>query len=251
MPYDAEFMLVAAFVVFLVGLSKSGLATGLSSLAVPLLALFLPPLVAAAILLPLLSVIDAVVIWKYWGKIRKDLVLICLPGGVLGVLVASFTIGSFDPAWIKLIVGLIALWFSGLYYLADWLPRLRFETGAKVTLFLAAISGFSSFFAHSGGPPMRALMLHRGLDKSAYVGTFGTIFAVINGLKVISYTMLGQFSTETLSASLLLSPLVALGILAGLRLHMWINQELFTRFAYAMLLIAGVKLIYDASTTLV
>ncbi len=250
MPYDFGFMLAAAVVVFIVGLSKSGLATGLGSLAVPLLALFLPPMVAAAILLPLLSAIDVVVIWKYWDKIRKDLVLLCIPGGILGILIASFSIGAFDPAWVKLTVAVIALWFAGLYYLGSALPRLEVAMGIKSAMFFATISGFSSFFAHAGGPPMRALFLHKKLDKSAYVGTFGAFFGVINGLKIVSYSLLGQFSPQTLTASLLLSPFVMLGIIAGLRLHTIINQTLFTRMAYAMLTLAGAKLLYDALITL-
>lgn len=250
MPYDFGFMFAAAAVVFIVGLSKSGLATGLGSLAVPLLALFLPPLVAAAILLPLLSAIDVVVIWKYWRKIRKDLVLLCLPGGILGVLIASFSIGAFDPAWVKLTVAVIALWFAGLYYLGGALPNLQVALGIKSAMFFGTVAGFSSFFAHAGGPPMRALLLHKNLDKSAYVGTFGAFFGVINGLKVVSYSLLGQFTTQTLTASLLLAPFVVLGIIAGLRLHAIIDQTLFTRFAYAMLTVAGVKLLYDAMMTL-
>ncbi len=250
MPYGIEFMVVAAAVVFIVGVSKSGLASGVGALAVPLLALFLPPLVAAAILLPLLSCIDVIVIWKYWQNIRRDLVLLCLPGGILGVLVASLSIGAFDPAWVKLIVAVIALWFSGLYYFGHLLPRLQIETGVKSAVIFGSISGFSSFFAHSGGPPMRALLLNRQLDKSAYVGTFGAFFGIINGLKVVSYGLLGQFTAQTLTASLLLAPFVMLGIIAGLRLHAVMNQVLFTRFAYAMLSLAGAKLLYDAFRTL-
>lgn len=246
MPYSIEFMAVAALVVFIVGLSKSGLASGLGSLAVPLLALFLPPLVAAAILLPLLSTIDTVVIWKYWHKIRKDLTLMCLPAALLGVGMASLSIGAFDPAWVKLIVAVIALWFCTLYFLAPLMPRVRVELGLKSTLFLGGLAGFASFFSHSGGPPMRALLLRRLPDKSVYVGTFGAIFGAINGMKLVSYAALGQFTSQTLTASLLLSPFVILGIVAGLKLHQIINQALFTRFAYAMLLVAGIKLLFDA-----
>ncbi len=251
MPYDVGFMIAAAFVVFIVGLSKSGLASGLGSLAVPLLALFLPPLVAAAILLPLLTTIDAVVIWKYWKKIRRDLVLLCLPASLLGVGLASVSIGAFDPAWVKMIVGLIAIWFSALYYLGHLLPRVRVELGVKSTLILGTISGFASFFSHSGGPPMRALLLHRLPDKSVYVGTFGAIFGIVNGAKMISYALLGQFTTQTLTASIVLAPFVIFGIIAGLKLHKIIDQTLFTRFAYAMLLLAGLKLLFDASKVLI
>ena len=57
--HDAAFYAVAVPAVLLMGLSKSGFLGGFGSLAVPLMALVVPVPQAAAIMLPLLLVMDA------------------------------------------------------------------------------------------------------------------------------------------------------------------------------------------------
>ena len=61
---DPQFYLLAIPAVTFPGLSKGGFA-GLGMLATPLLALVVPPLEAAAILLPILIVQDAISVWNY------------------------------------------------------------------------------------------------------------------------------------------------------------------------------------------
>jgi uncharacterized membrane protein YfcA len=251
MPYDTGFYVIAAVMAFLVGMSKSGFAIGINALTVPLMSLFVPPLVAAAIMLPLLTATDMVVIWKYRNKMVPNLVGMLLPGAVLGILIGSLTVGYIDPAMITLVVALIALWFSALYYAKPFLPEIRAEMGMKTALVFGAIAGMTSFLAHAGGPPVRAFLLGKKLDKSAYVGTMGALFGMINGIKVLPYAMLGQFTAETLWTSLLMVPVLIVGIFAGLKLHNRIDQRLFMRIAYGALTFTGLKLLFDSITTLV
>lgn len=61
---DPATLLLVALAVAVLGLAKGGLA-GLGALATPLMALVLPPVTAAAILLPVLLVQDVVSVWSY------------------------------------------------------------------------------------------------------------------------------------------------------------------------------------------
>ncbi len=65
---DPAFLAVALFSVVLTGISKSGLGGGLGQLSVPLIAMFVSPAAAVAIMLPILCLIDSSNIWRY----RKD-----------------------------------------------------------------------------------------------------------------------------------------------------------------------------------
>ena len=58
MIIDTIFYLLAVLAVLLIGISKSGFGSGLAVLGVPLMALVISPAKAAAILLPLLIVMD-------------------------------------------------------------------------------------------------------------------------------------------------------------------------------------------------
>ena len=64
---DPVFYMLAVPAVIALGLSKGGFA-GVGLLATPLTALYLPPLEAAALILPILITQDAISVWWY----RKD-----------------------------------------------------------------------------------------------------------------------------------------------------------------------------------
>ena len=62
---DPIFYVVAVPAVVLVGLSKGGLAGALAILGVPMMALVVPPIQAAGILLPILIAMDVFALWVY------------------------------------------------------------------------------------------------------------------------------------------------------------------------------------------
>ncbi len=69
----------------LVGLSKGGLGGGVGFVGVPLMALVMPPVQAAAILLPILCLMDVAAVWTWWGVYDRRMLLDMLPGAVAGI----------------------------------------------------------------------------------------------------------------------------------------------------------------------
>ena len=76
---DPLFYLLAIPAVTLLGLSKGGFA-GLGMISTPLLALVVPPLEAAAILLPILICQDAISVWTYRRAWSAWNLKVLLPG---------------------------------------------------------------------------------------------------------------------------------------------------------------------------
>jgi uncharacterized protein len=71
---DPLFYVVAAVAVTVLGLSKGGFI-GMGIIAVPLMSLFVPPLQAAAIILPTVLAQDALTVWTYrrhWSGWNPD-----------------------------------------------------------------------------------------------------------------------------------------------------------------------------------
>ena len=92
---------------------------------------------------------------------------------------------------------------------------------------------------------MRAYLLSKNLDKAVLIGTVGVFFYVINFIKLGPYIYFGTITLGTLWYSLIFLPSVMLGVFVGITLHKKVSQITFTRIAYAFLLIAGVKLVWD------
>ncbi len=84
---------------------------GMSLLGVPLMALVMSPITAAAILLPILVVMDVVSVaaWKNWVSWR--ILALVLPGAQGGIGLGWLTAEVTSDAVVRLVVGLVSLTF--------------------------------------------------------------------------------------------------------------------------------------------
>ena len=84
---DPAFMAVAVIGVCLLGISKGGFL-GLGVMALPLMSLFVPPLQAAAIILPTAIAQDVLTLWVYRREWSAWNLKIMLPSMFVGMFVA-------------------------------------------------------------------------------------------------------------------------------------------------------------------
>ena len=230
--------------VLLMGISKGGFGSGVGILATPLLALMMPAPQAAAILLPLLIVMDVTGLHAYRGTFSRENLKLIVWGGVAGVGLGAATFRFFDEAMIRLMLGTISVAFAANRLLAH--PQAAVAPRSRPKgLFWSAVAGLTSTIAHAGGPPLNIYLLPQQLEKRVFVGTTVVFFAIINAVKLVPYFWLGLFDARNLLTSLALVPLAPLGIWAGLWLVNRIRQDLFYRICYAMLAVVGAKLLAD------
>jgi len=242
---DPVFYALAVPAVLLAGISKGGFAGGLGMLSVPLMALAISPMQAAGIMLPILCVMD-VTGFRIWAdRCDRALLLRLLPGALIGILIGSLSFQFVSEAMLKLMVGALALAFT----LNHWLKG-RVRAPVRLPPLVSAtwwsgLSGFTSFMAHAGGPPIMIYLLPRKLDRAVLVGTATIYFAVVNYAKLVPYALLGELDLENLSTSLVLAPLAVLGVKLGAWLHDRMDPQVFFRFLYAFLFLTGAKLCWD------
>jgi hypothetical protein len=242
---DWQFYAAAVPAVLLLGISKSGFGAGFGSLAVPLMALAVTVPQAAAILMPVLLVMDLLGIAAFRKDFDRALLRFLLPWGLVGIVVGTLLFRALRPPWVAGIVGVFTLLFLAQRLLfpprADSPPPPRW-VGAVLT----ATSGFTSFVAHAGGPPINAYVIPLKLSPVVFRGTMAFFFFVINLAKWVPYAWLGLLDMRNLATSIVLLPLAPLGVWIGVRIARRINPVLFYRFIYAGMLLTGVKLVWDA-----
>jgi uncharacterized protein len=226
------------------GISKSGFGGGLGILAVPLMSLYISPVQAAAILLPILCLMDLINLWLYRKRWDKTNIKILLPAGLIGVLIGALTFRFLSDAHIRIIIGMIAVVFSARFFIGRREITKRGPNIPRGT-FWGIIGGFTSFGVHAGAPPVNVYLLPQRLDKTIFVGTLVVLFAVINYVKLVPYAMLGQLNSTNLLTALILSPLVPFGSWLGVKLHNMIDERHFYRVCYILLVIMGAKLLFD------
>jgi hypothetical protein len=244
---DPAFLIAAIIAVTLLGLAKGGFA-GLGALATPILALAIAPVTAAAILLPILIVQDVVSVWAFRKTWDRGIVLIMLPGALVGVAGGWFFAERLSEDAVMAALGVISVAF-GLWRL--WLerggrqPLASTSPGWVGTLFGAA-TGFTSQIAHAGGPPFQMWVGPKRLPHETFVGTSAILFAAINYAKLPAYLALGQFTHENLIASAALMPLAIISTFAGVWLIRRMAAARFYTMVYLLMVALGAKLVFDA-----
>ena len=242
---DPLFYLIAIPVVLLTGISKTGIPGLFSGMAVPLLALVISPLQAAAIMLPILCFIDLFGLRAFRGVYDRPNMPILLTGLLVGTIVGTLIFGLVRQDVVRLAIGGIAIAFA-LNNLSGWARnRPPTKTAWPRGVFWSSLSGLTSFLAHAGGAPIMADLLPLRLEKRSYVGTTVWFFFAANYSKIIPYAFLGQLDTSNFLTALVLLPLVPVGVRLGVLIQGKLNERVFYQISYWALLGIGVKLVYD------
>ena len=244
-PY---FYAAAIPAVIFLGLAKGGFA-GVGTAATPLLALYLPPLEAAALLLPVLITQDLISIYVYRRDWDPTNLKIMLPGAVIGMAIGWLLASHISDDTIRVAVGVIGLAFVANVWLrkTSTVPKTMSRASG---VFWGGVSGFTSFMTQGGGPPFQVYVLPQRLPKLTLVGTTTMFFAVVNALKIGPYFVLGQFSTQNLATSLALLPLAIAANFAGVWLVRRTPTGLFYQIAYVLLFLISLVLLWQGTAWL-
>ena len=241
---DPFFYAVAIPAVLLLGISKSGFGAGFGSLAVPLMALAITVPQAAAVLMPVLLLMDLLGIAVFRKDFDKALLKFLVPFALVGTVVGALLFKLLDAKVVAGLVGALTLLFLAQRLIfppkPDGLPPPRW-LGAL----LGITAGFTSFIAHAGGPPISAYVIPLRLSPIKFTATMAFLFFVINLSKWIPYAWLGLLDMRNMSTSLVLLPLVPIGVWIGVRFARRVSPVLFYRLLYGGMFITGCKLLWD------
>ena len=235
---------VAAFVV---GLGKGGL-TSTAALAVPFLALFMNPVAAAALLLPIFIVTDWFAVWMYRHDFSGRNIAILLPSILAGILAATFLVAVTPESALLVFTGLVGIWAAS----RSWIGRAR-GTPARPAdvgrgVFWGLVTGLTTFITHSGAPPTQAFLLPQKLPRLVFAGTMAITFAAGNLAKLPGYGALGYFDDLDWP---FVAGLTAVGV-AGVGAGRWLVRQMddasYIKVVEILLVLLSIGLFWKAFT---
>lgn len=230
--------------VLLLGISKSGFGAGFGSLAVPMMALAVTVPEAAAILMPVLFLMDVLGMAAFRKDFDLALLKFLIPCGLVGIVIGALLFKLLNAHTVAAMVGGFTLLFLAQRLLFP--PQPGSAPPPKwLGALLTATSGFTSFIAHAGGPPISAYVIPLRLSPVKFTATMAFFFFVINLAKWIPYGLLGLLDWRNMATSLVLLPLAPIGVWAGVRLARRISQVWFYRILYVGMFLTGTKLMWD------
>lgn len=241
---DPWFYAVAIPAVLLMGISKSGFGSGFGAMAVPMMALAVTVPQAAAIMMPLLLIMDLLGMAAFRRDVDWRLFRFLVPFALVGTLIGAWTFRWVDTRLVAGLVGVLTLVFLAQRLLfpprPDAPPPPRWVGGL-----LTITSGFTSFIAHAGGPPLNAYVIPLKLKPVVFTATMAFLFFFVNLSKWVPYAWLGLLDAQQMSTALVLIPFAPVGVWLGVTLARRIQPRLFYRLVYWGMFLTGLKLVWD------
>lgn len=242
------FWTAAVLAAFFVGGSKGGLPM-VALLSVPTMSLVMPPMQGAALLLPVYLISDVYGIWIYRHSYSMRNIKILLPAATLGIIAGWLLAGKTNEDMVRMVIGIV-----GMSFLAMRLRNRFFGAPSPRPadvprgVFWGAISGFTSFVSHAGGPAFQVYVLPQQLPKMTFAGTSTILFAIINLLKVPPYLALGLIHLDIWSTVLTLAPVAIFGAWTGYRITRVLPERIFFLIVEIALFVISAQLIYAGFT---
>jgi len=240
-----QFIVIVAVVGLIIGFSKGGLS-GLNIVALPLMTLVVPPAEAVAQVLPLLLVGDAFTLTAYWGKWDNRIIMILMPGAVIGGVVGAYFITSLPDAVLLQLIGGLTLLYVGYRIAASRISALAYDPPTPVGLLAGFGAGLASGVANAGAPPLAAYLLLKRLEPVVFIAVIGLVFGVINVIKVPVFVQSGLLSWESFLSVIWAFPFVPVGVYSGRWFARVIPQRAFEIAVLTVLFITGVWLLVNA-----
>lgn len=246
-------IILVAIAVFGSAVIKNSVGIGAGIFLLPFLALVFPPKLALGLGAPAMLISDLIGIRNYWREWNKRELVILVPPAVAGVFAGVVIIKTVPDTMFKFGVGVVAVLFSSYHLVRPFFKRAPSKSviqhnkacDPKTSLILVFgfLGGTASTVIHAGGLVMSIYLLHRPVDKRAFVATLVSFFAVLNSLKVGAYLEIGILSANTAFLVAAMSPVIILGGWFGNFLNMRFSQELFRAIVLIIILMIGMRLL--------
>ncbi len=241
---DPSVYALALLAALCIGLSKAGFS-GISMVAVVILADLYGPKASVGLMLPLLIAADLIVYpafrkygsWRpVWGLLAPTL---------LGLAVGWWLLGEMSEVAARRVIGACVLLMVALQALRGWKPRAfgllaesrGFGAGAGV------LGGFATMLANAAGPVIQLYLMARRVPKMELIGIGARFFLLINLIKVPLNARLALITGESLLENLKLLPAVALGIFGGKWLLKHVPQAAFEWMIVIFSTLAGLRML--------
>ena len=246
MSTSLTLLAVIGIVFFLAGLVKGVVGLGLPTLSMALLALWMAPAQAAALLI-VPSLVTNLWQLKPWGALGPVLKRIATMqiGIVAGTLAGAWALGPPSGTWAAVALGMALIAYA-LWALAG--VQVAVPAGAErwlgpvIGALTGVVSAATGVFVIPAVPYLQAL----GLTRDELIQAMGISFTVATLALAAALSVNTHYSGATLATSALALLPALLGMAAGERLRHVLSPLVFKRCFLGALLLLGVQMVVRA-----
>lgn len=262
--FTSDIHIIEGLGLIFAGIVQGATGFGLGLVAVGLLAIYHPPVLAIPALLGVYIVTNSILLYEHRGYLNKKLLennfLISLPSfilGLLGMIGGSFLLKTIPSKYLTLMLGIFIIVFSFFNLFQKFFGnKIAFNSGSSdknekkeklLCYFAASSSGMLEGLLGVGGPPIIIYMIYQGLNSKIFITSFSAFFLWLNPLRFINYLVLGLIDWEVLKFGFFILIFVLVGLMLGMLIRRrFIDEGRFKILVVTLLIIIGISLIFKS-----
>lgn len=187
--------------------------------------------------------------YKNRRYIHKHLALnIVLPGMLIGTVLGYLIKSYLDDELLKKILGLLIVWVSSLELWRLYKDQIPIMHSTIKSRLLTLLAGLSHGIFASGGPLLVYAIAGFNVNKAQFRATVVVCLFVLNCILTIAFLLDGRLQ-PVLPFVVAAIPLILIAVKAGNYIHNFVNEELFKKGIFILLLLSGINLMVGCHLT--
>src|SRR5467141_4256573 len=219
-------------IAFVSGTARGFSGFGSALIFMPLASSLAAPRLVAALLLIIDFVAAAPLIPNAWKHADRKATAVMVSGALVGVPIGTYFLSRLEPVTTRWIISAFVFTLLMLL-LSGW--RYRGKDYPAISIGIGGLSGFCSGLAQTGGPPIVGYWLGRPVASAIARANIMLFFGASDFYSVVSYSLTGLITSDSILFSLVVGPIYAIGVWLGAQLFGRASEKLFRSFCYALI----------------
>jgi len=219
-------------IAFVSGTARGFSGFGSALIFMPLASSIAAPRLVAALLLIIDFIAAAPLLPNAWKQADRKATAIMVLGALVGVPIGTYFLSRLEPVTTRWIISGFVLALL-LLLLSGW--RYRGKDDAAISVGIGGLSGFCSGLAQTGGPPIVGYWLGRPIASVTARANILLFFGASDFFSVVSYSLTGLITADSIKFSLVVGPVYAIGVWFGASLFGKASEALFRAICYALI----------------
>jgi uncharacterized protein len=232
-------------VIFVATLIRSTFGFGEALVAVPLLALRTPILIAAPLAVLISVMIAAVIVVQDWQRIEIRSATGLILSSLFGIPLGIWLLVGVDGQVVKLALGIVIIAFS--IYSLTFRPKAQLRPAGRWWLVSCGfISGVLGGAYGMNGPPLAIYGVRRGWSPQHFRATLQGYFLPASLVGLVGYRSVGVWTSIVTRYFILSLPIILIAVLLGRMINHRLKDNGFFKLVYGGLVVIGAALIIQS-----
>ncbi len=184
---------------------------------------------------------NVILTWQNRTKLKRSIYLPLTLMVLAGSLPGAFLLRNVDAHIIKIIFGAVVI-LIGLEMFLREKSQKKYRENKVVLVIVGILAGLMCGLFGVGA--LLAAYISRVTDNmEEFKANSAFIFIVDNLFRMVTYSVLGVITWESLRLSFLLMPVMLIGLFAGIRSSKILNEKIVKKLVIVLLVVSGIALI--------